>query len=62
MDPDQTLADLRAAQDDASRASGRWDDQQIAAWHAANERIADCAGYLDEWLSKGGALPKAWQR
>lgn len=26
------------------------------------ERLADLMEALDEWLSKGGFLPKAWQR
>ena len=45
MNPDVTLAQIRAAID-----TGQYED------------AADFFGYLDEWLCKGGFLPKEWSR
>jgi hypothetical protein len=56
MDPDQALKDLRDA------------FQIIDTTHLFNETldayhtVRDSSQALDEWLSKGGFLPKAWQR
>lgn len=52
MDPDEALRQLREAiatlnQDDHRR--------EIAA-----EQVVDHFQALDEWLSRGGFLPKAW--
>lgn len=53
MDPDSTLAALRQITD-KSFPEGL-DDNEIST--VVNLFIA-----LDEWLSKGGFLPEAWQR
>lgn len=56
MDVNEALREMREA---------------IAQWHlrgdvegalAAADTIAEKAHALDEWLSKGGFLPAAWQR
>jgi hypothetical protein len=58
MDPEQTLADLRAA---ISRlraaADGDSNDDEIQAGHD----VAEAASALDDWLSAGGFLPSDWQ-
>jgi hypothetical protein len=48
MDPDHTLADIRrlAAREDLS--------PQDAAY------LAELVQALDEWISKGGFLPRPW--
>lgn len=45
MDPDATLAQIHAYDDEGNS------DEAMLLFHA-----------LDEWLSKGGFLPKAWAR
>ncbi len=57
MDPNATLATLRNAiiQMDAAESSADL-SYQIAA-----EELRDAAEALDDWLSKGGFLPDAWQ-
>ncbi len=77
MDPDQALADMRAAHAEALRlhdAADRLCDEANASGHENNEFAvreqameqagiaSDRAAALDEWLSKGGALPAAWRR
>jgi hypothetical protein len=58
MDPDAALRDLRAALEDArAAAEGDSNDAEIEAWQAVGDEIEA----LDEWLSKGGFLPLAWQ-
>ena len=52
MDPDETLAQLRAAVT-ASRGA---DD---AGEHL--DRIVELVDALDTWLTRGGFLPAAWR-
>lgn len=59
MDPDVALADIRA--DVAAILTPNnpldvWDQIDIA------DKLAERVSALDEFLSKGGFLPKAWQR
>lgn len=61
MDPDKLLADMREAQEEASRNSAVYDDEMRSRYHQAHEKVAYCAEELDEWLSKGGYLPDAWR-
>lgn len=56
MNPNATLTELRRLADIVglgSRRDGCDDDEQ---------RMAELFESLDEWLSKGGALPDAWRR
>jgi hypothetical protein len=59
MDPNETLAQLRTALD-ALRTTG--DDENVGDAVAAAFDAAEAAANLDEWLSRGGFLPTAWQR
>jgi len=52
MDPNETLKQLLAT----ARYAVEQDDQPLAA------DMADLVLALDGWLSRGGALPKAWDR
>ncbi len=61
MDPDQALADCRAALADANanvRAEGEDPSDELEALR----RLGDAFDALDEWLTKGGFLPGAWER
>ena len=52
MDPDATLKEIRELLE-------IW---KVEAFHAEEvERLAELVEALDEWLSKGGFLPKAWR-
>lgn len=58
MDPNEALRMLRDAY-------SRWEDT-IGALSGpaidAGSDLRDAAVALDEWLSRGGFLPEAWQR
>jgi hypothetical protein len=57
MDPNKTLADFR----EAVKAARRPDTTEEArAWNAALAMQA--AEALDDWISRGGVLPSAWDR
>lgn len=51
MDPDANLAEIRRL---IKKGADLSDDQL--------ERLVVLIRALDEWISKGGFLPKAWQR
>jgi hypothetical protein len=55
MDPDEALRQLRSAIVDWEMA-----EPGSRAEHNAGERATSAAGALDDWLSKGGFLPRAW--
>ena len=56
MGPDRTLEDLRFAIDDLDAAL-RLEEVRLPIAIAVVERFK----ILDEWLSKGGTLPKDWR-
>lgn len=56
MDPNETLERLRMA----VRAFRACNDEFDRHWDHP-ETLVDAAEALDEWLSKGGFLPEAWQ-
>lgn len=53
MDPNANLERIRVLVRNALRGDG--DDDETA-------ELADLVEGLDEWLSAGGFLPKAWER
>lgn len=53
MDPNAALAEIRKLTRDVLK--GRADEEDI-------ERLAELIEGLDNWLSKGGFLPKNWDR
>lgn len=55
MDVDATLARLRAAESAWSLVDTFEDAARVGA------ELADAFQDLDEWLSKGGFLPRAWE-
>lgn len=57
MDPDAALAKLRELLDGAT-VDAKSDDE---LWEIVHEAVDVFAG-LDNWISKGGYLPKEWQR
>lgn len=62
MDPNVTLKEIRDLVRDVDNAVDgkvRMSTQGLAD---AAEEIADKFRELDEWVSKGGFLPKAWQQ
>jgi hypothetical protein len=63
MDPDAALARLRELLDPAKVDAVLNDinTQDGHAEHLLNE-ACDVFSGLDDWISKGGALPKAWER
>lgn len=58
MDPNETLAELRAVIDEVRNAhlfpAKNLDDQM--------DRMVELCRALDTWLSRGGFLPIAWQK
>ena len=58
MDPDRALAritELAATVIDGSPADLEWSELLATA-----EELAECVVALDEWLRRGGFLPRAW--
>jgi hypothetical protein len=54
MDPEQALKDGRAV-------CREWlDDDDKGDVFDQMQRLVDAFEALDQWLSKGGALPRAW--
>lgn len=53
MDPDENLREQRAL-------VKKWLAGHISLGEAA--RLAELVQALDEWMSNGGFLPKAWNR
>lgn len=58
MDPNETLRMLRAAIRQSHQSSA---DRMVTELEAL-ESVRDYAEALDEWLSRGGFLPSAWER
>ena len=63
MDPDANLAEQRGIQErlDRSRLDDYPSDTILELQNNDLNRLAQLAAALDEWLSKGGFLPKAWK-
>ncbi len=57
MDPNATLAEIRRLIDDLD--NGRCSPSQA---RRARADVADLFRALDEWITRGGFLPTAWQR
>lgn len=58
MDINAAHAELRSAQSDWEDTRGRGEDLATAV--NAADRMRDAIFVIDEWLSKGGRLPSAW--
>lgn len=54
MDPNATLTELRAL-------TAANQDREFVSDHVC-ARIIELTAALDEWLSRGGFLPTAWER
>lgn len=64
MDPDANLEEQRRIQErlDRSRLDDYPSDTILELQNNDLNRLAQLAAALDEWLSRGGFLPKAWLR
>jgi hypothetical protein len=64
MDPNETLRKLRKAREELARLQRDHpnDPSYLSAYEEALGDIVDAAGDLDDWIGKGGFLPKAWMR
>jgi hypothetical protein len=61
MDPDETLKQLRALASKLKHVQQTDDEDNFLPDQAdLAQEYADLFSALDEWLSKGGFLPKAW--
>ena len=68
MDPDSNLreqleivAEINAIDDAAcEREDGSWTDGDAIRLARLACRLAELVESLDEWIRKGGALPRAW--
>jgi hypothetical protein len=58
MDPDLVLAQARSAVEEYDPETPPGDDVDN---DATRETIVEAFIHLDEWLAKGGFLPKAWE-
>ncbi len=68
MDPDANLeeqrevtADIMKIRDAADPYTGEFTEDQELELVTHAERLAELAQALDEWISKGGFLPKPWK-
>jgi hypothetical protein len=59
MDPNETLRQLRAAIGDAYAIC---DDEETECALDALQELATLAEALDQWISRGGFLPREWER
>lgn len=61
MDPDETLKQLRALSKKLTTVQ-QADDEDFLLVDQANiaQEYADLFMALDEWITRGGFLPKAW--
>lgn len=57
MDPNATLESLRLALHDYQEGANIGHDPDMLQ---AAERLAEHVADLDDWLSRGGLLPKEW--
>jgi hypothetical protein len=55
MDPNQALGNIRSALYEFYQTAEEFDADALTV-------IKDNVEALDEWLSRGGFLPSAWQR
>lgn len=55
MDPEEALVNARRAAEKMDRL-----DTGSQGWNYAAEDLLDSVTALDEWLTKGGALPSDW--
>jgi hypothetical protein len=64
VDPDANLEEQRRIQErlDRSRLDDYPSDTILELQNNDLNRLAQLAAALDEWLSRGGFLPKAWLR
>jgi len=53
MDPDETLTELR-------ELYNHWQDGNL--FESDGERAVELFDALDNWLTDGGFLPRAWRR
>lgn len=60
MDPNETLRLMREALESASAFEQMETPMRDAMRLEALGEAAACAESLDEWLSKGGFMPRAW--
>ena len=58
VDPNETLRLLRASAKDIAETFDR--DEEVASADAAE--LASYVQALDEWITKGGFLPKEWEK
>jgi hypothetical protein len=59
MDPDANLAEQRAI---FARINAPGHEPGYQGAHADVWRLAELAQALDEWLTRGGVLPRQWTR
>lgn len=57
MDPDANLAEQRTLRNRIAEYAARG-----AFFVDDLNRLVELSAALDEWLSKGGSLPEAWER
>lgn len=64
MDPDAALQNMRTAIKDFDSAKDKWEDSETRDEFRILHAIAliDAVEALDDWLSKGGFLPKDWTK
>lgn len=63
MDPNETLRMCRRlARHLIEQADAGRQHHETTTSDTAGEELAECFTNLDEWLSKGGFLPRDWSR
>lgn len=59
MDPDENLKEQRELLTDITDILDQDDQDELLE---KVDRLTELARGMDEWLSRGGFLPKAWER
>ena len=62
MDPNQALTDMRQALCDLRTLQQKTVLDQPFAFADAADELANAFEALDRWLSRGGFLPRDWQK
>lgn len=59
MDPDEALNELRVL---AYVAQTILDGGEVGEWHITMSALIETFQGLDDWMSRGGAMPASWAR
>jgi len=62
MDPDVALEELRVAMQRVKEVFANYENSSVDPLVGAAKDLLDRSENLDEWMTKGGFLPSAWNK